>query len=260
MANYDVLGNLMVVKFGDEVKTGEKKKIAEKLLKEHKSVRTVVEKVDRFKGRLRTIKTRYLAGEKTKEVLYKENGCEFRFNVESCYFSPRLAGEREEIANKVKKGERVLVMFSGVGVYGIVIAKKKKAEVTCVELSRACNKYALENVKRNKVSVEIVQGDVRRVVGKGKKISGKFDRIVMARPNLKDSFLDVAFKVSKRGTEVNYYGFYSVEDAEEKGMLKKLILEEAKKAKKKVKILRMKRAGDIAPYKFRYRIDLKVLN
>lgn len=85
----------------------------------------------------------------------------------------------------------------------------------------------------------------------------KFDRIVMARPNLKDSFLDVAFKRIKKKGIVHYYGFYQEKDV--KG-LRELVNSEAKKARKKIKILKVKKAGDIGPYRFRYRVDLKVLN
>jgi len=34
---------------------------------------------------------------------------------------------------------------------------------------------------------------------------------------------------------------------------------EADKLKRKIKILRVVKAGDIAPYKFRYRVEIKVL-
>ena len=115
-----------------------------------------------------------------------------------------------EIAHKIKKGENVLVMFGGVGPFAIVIGKNSKANrVTSIELSRECNKYALINAKRNKIrNLEIVQGDVRRVIGKGKKVNLKFDRIAMPRPNLKDSFLDIAFSVVKKNGIIHYYGFY----------------------------------------------------
>ncbi len=262
MANYDILGNIAIVKFSEDVKANEKKKFANELLKQHKSVRTILEKSERFKGRLRTIKTNYLAGEKTKEALYKENGCAFRLNVDTCYFSPRLSTERKEVSDMIKKGEKVLVMFGGVAPFAIVIGKLSKAgKVVSVELGRECNKYAKENVKRNKLEgkVEIIQGDVRRIIGAKKKVDDRFDRIVMARPNLKDSFLDVAFSVSKKGTIIHYYGFYHEQDFAN-GELKKLILDEAEKVGKKVKISEMKKAGDIAPGKFRYRVDFKVLN
>lgn len=253
----DILGNIAILKFDRKVKNSKKKKIALNFLKENKSVRTILEKTAGFSGRLRTQKTRWLAGDKTKEALYKENACSFRFNVDTCYFSPRLSSERLEIARKVKKGEKVLVMFSGVGPFAIVIGKLSKAgKIISVELSRECCKYAKLNVKRNKLdNVEIVQGDVRRVIGKGKKVSDCFDRIVMPRPNLEDSFLDVAFSVSKKNTIIHYYGFYL---ESEKENMKALILDEAKKAGKKVKLPGVKKAGDIAARKYRFRADFEV--
>src|SRR3989338_1175932 len=124
-------------------------------------------------------------------------------------------------------------MFGGVAPFAIVIAKKSYAEkVVSVELGRECNKYANENIKRNKVKdkVELIQVDVR------KKILGKekYSKIVMARPNLKDSFLDVAFKAIKKNGMVYYYGFYNENEADK---IKLLIIDEALKAKKKIKIL-----------------------
>ena len=255
MRAYDVLGNIALLKFRKNEKLDDKKKKALKLLKENPSIKTVLEKTDKFKGRLRTLKTNYLAGERTKEILYKENGCIFRFNVEKSYFSSRLSNERLEIARKVQKNERVLVLFGGVAPYAIIIAKVAKPnKIVSIELSRESSKYALENVKRNKVNVEIVQGDVRRVLPK---IKEKFDRIIMARPNLKDSFLDIVFPKIKKFGIIHYYGFYNEDDKEE---LKLLIEREVKKAGKKIKIIKVKKAGDIGPYKFRYRADVKVLN
>ncbi len=257
MAGYDVVGNIVIVKFDRKTKASEKKKFALNFLKEHQNVRTVLEKSRKFSGRLRTQKTKYLAGERNKEVLYKENGCAFRFNVDSCYFSPRLASERKEIASFVRKGENVLVLFGGVAPYAVVIAKLSKAsKIVSVELGRECCKYGEMNVRLNKVSdrVEIVSGDVRR---KLKSIKEKFDRIVMPRPNLKDSFLDVSFPRVKKGGIIHYYGFY---EEEEKERLRELIMDEAKNAGKKVKILEIKKAGEIGTHKYRYRVDIMVLN
>lgn len=283
---YDVFGNIALLKFDRDARLREKKKFALEYLARQKNVTTVLEKTEKFSGRLRTLKTKWLAGEKTTEALYKENGCLFRLNIETCYFSPRLSTERLEVARMVKPRENVLVMFGGVAPFAIVIGKfSKAAKVVSVELGRECSKYAIQNVKRNKLTgrVEVVQGDVRRVIGKGKKVDGHarraqlrgaaksttvpshreqedfagFDRIVMARPNLKDSFLDVAFSVIKKGGVIHYYGFYPESEA---GKLNELIKEEARKAGKKIKILDVRKAGDIGPYKFRYRADVKVMS
>ena len=271
---YDILGNIAIVKFKRGSKVIDKKKFALKLMKERKNVTTVLEKTNKFSGRLRTLSTKFITGVKTKETFYRENGCEFRFNTDTCYFSPRLASERLEIAKMVKKGEEVLVLFGGVAPFAVVIAKLSKAKkVVSIELGKECSKYAIDNAKRNKVSdkVEIIQGDVRKKLPKMKQNAKKysifgvsktksfegFDRIVMARPNLKDSFLDVSFPRVKKNGIVHYYGFCNEEDLDE---MKLMIADEAKNARREIKIIGVKKAGDIGVKKYRYRIDIKVLN
>ena len=255
MAPYDIVGNIAIVKFRRETKASEKKRVAAQLLRQHAQLITVLEKTGRFKGRLRAQKTRYIAGERMKEAVYRENGCVFRLDVDRCYFSPRLASERKKIAEMVKEGERVLVMFGGVAPFAIVIARLAKPKcVVSMELSRACTRYARENVLKNKVQriVETVQGDVRRLIPKVKE---KFDRVVMPRPNLRESFLSFALRAVKKGGVIQYYGFYRENEREE---MKRLIESEARKARKKVKIIRVKKAGNIGVRRYRWRADLRV--
>jgi len=296
--SFDVLGNIAIVNFPRDFKLGAKKKFAEKLLKEHKNIKTVLEKSGRVKGRLRKPTTRHLAGEKTKEVLYKENDCVFRFNVDTTYFSPRLSNERKEIASLIKKNEDVLVMFAGVAPFSIVIAKKSKARrVVSNEINREASKYAKLNVERNNVKdrVEVVQGDIKKWVEKLREkgvvsVGGnekmppfsasrkereenrglpRFDVIVMPRPQLKDTFLEQAFMLSKKGTRIYYYDFCRVGEAplgvpqstefRGKDLIVEKIKKEAERDKKKIKILKVKKAGEIAPYKIRVRVDFKIL-
>ena len=110
---FDILGNIAIVKFPKGFKSINKKIFADKILKENNSVKTILEKVGKFSGRLRKMKTKHLAGEKTKEVLYKENGCIFRFNIDKAYFSSRLSNERKEIASKIKKTVGPLIKLTG---------------------------------------------------------------------------------------------------------------------------------------------------
>ncbi len=257
--SFDRLGNIALVKFSRDVKSKDKKQFAVKILHENPAMRTVLEKIGGFKGRLRKQETKYIAGEKTKEVLYKENGCVFRFNIDKTYFSPRLSNERKEIASLIKKGEEVLVMFSGVAPYPIVIARNSKArKVFSVEINKEASKYAEMNVELNNVRdrVEIIQGDIKRIEKKFKKIGKKFDVIVMPRPQLKESFLHEAFILSKKNTRIYYYDFCGMEEKEK--IIEK-IKNEAKKNRKKIKILKTKIAGEIAPYKIRFRVDFVIL-
>ena len=277
---FDRFGNIAVVKFGKEAKLKDKKKFASKLMKDHKSLTTVLEKTGKFKGRLRKQQTKHLAGEKTKEALYKENNCVFRFNIDKTYFSPRLSNERKEISKKVKKGDEVLVMFAGAGPYSIVIAKNSRAKkVYSNEINREANKYGKLNAELNKVKHKIIflDGDIKRIAERMSKanttptndlknvkaknpelkdIPRYFNVIIMPRPKLKASFLKEAFMLSKKATRIFYYDFCKEDEIDS---IVEKIKAEAKKARKKIKILKIKKAGEIAPYKFRVRVDFKVL-
>src|SRR3990167_3451631 len=255
--SFNILGNIAVVNFSDKIKLKDKKTFAKEILKKNQNVKTVLEKSGKFRGRLRKMQTKYLAGEKNKEVLYKENNCVFRFNIDTTYFSPRLSNERKEIASLIKKDDKVLVMFSGVGPYSICIAKNSRAEVYSNEINREANKYAELNVKLNKVrdKVELISGDIKKAAEKLKNKKQKFSVIVMPRPRLKESFLKQAFMLSKKRTKIFYYDFCKIEN---KNKIIEKIKNEARKAKKKIKILREKPSGEIAPYKIRLRVDFEI--
>jgi tRNA (guanine37-N1)-methyltransferase len=254
--SYDILGNIALVRFPEDYKQKDKKIFAEKILKEQKGIRTVLEKVGKIKGRLRKLSTKFILGENTKEVLYRENGCVFRFDIDETYFSPRLSNERKEIAEQIKKGETVLVMFAGVAPFSIVIAKNSQAKkVYSNEINREANKYAELNIKLNKLKdkIELVNGDAKKLP---LKLKQKFDVIVMPRPQLKDSFLKQAFALSKKGTRIYYYDFCKEDEIDS---VVEMIKKEASEAKKKIKIVKTKRAGELSPSKIRLRVDFYVV-
>lgn len=258
--SYSVLGSVAIVNFPRGTKKKEKKHFALELLKKNKAIKTVLYKSGIFHGRLRTMKTKYLAGEKTKEIIYHENRCVFRFNVDKTYFSPRLSNERKEMCSKIKKGDEVLVMFAGVAPFSIVLAKNTKAsKIYSNELNKRANKYAEMNIELNKVKdkVILINGNIRKIARKLAKEKKKFDIIIMPRPQLKNSFLKEAFILSKKGTKIYYYDFCKVNEVDAKVNMIKF---EATKFGKKIKVLKVKHAGEIAPYKIRVRVDFEVLN
>lgn len=256
---FNILGSIAIVNFSDDVSLKEKKKFAREILEGVKVVKTVVEKSKKFSGRLRKMETRHLAGERNKEVLYRENGCVFRFNIDDTYFSPRLSNERKELASLMKKGDEVLVMFAGIGPFSCVIAKNSGAKVVYSnEINRKANSYEKLNVERNKLKdkVFLIPGDIKKVALRLKGKKKRFDAIVMPRPQLKDSFLEQAFMLSKKGTRIYYYDFCKVE---EMNLIVEKVKAQARLAKKKIKILDVKTAGEIAPYKARVRVDFRVV-
>lgn len=251
---FEVIGSIAILQLPEN----EKKKakfLAQKILDSNKHIKSVALKTSRVKGRLRKRGLKIIFGRRTKETVHRESNCLMKVNAETCYFSPRLSNERIEIAKQIKGKKKVLVMFAGIAPYALVIAKfNPKAGITAIELNKEACKYAEENVKLNKFKgIKIIQGDVKKIIPK---LKGKFDFIVMPRPQLKETFLKEAFTVSKKGTKIFYYDFAKQDEIEKKV---KAIEEEAKKARKKIKILKVKKAGEIAPYKFRIRVDFLVL-
>jgi tRNA (guanine37-N1)-methyltransferase len=256
--SFDVLGEIALIQIPRELEEKEKI-IGEMLLELNKHVKTVYGK-GKFYGRLRKQKIRLIAGKNQEETIYKESGCLMKLNIKTCYFSPRLSTDRLDVAKKVKKKENVLVMFSGVAPYGLVIAKHSKCKkVVNVELNRECTKYAKINIRLNRLSnCEAVQGDVKKICPEFKKKKIYFDRIVMARPQLKDTFLKEAFLAAKKGTIIHFQDFVNQKEID-KDISRKRVLEAAKSSRKKVRISDFKILRELAPYKYHVRVDFRLL-
>lgn len=156
-------------------------------------------------------------------------------------------------------------MFAGVGVYPIVICKySNPGRIVGVEIGKECCKYFQENLILNKMinKIKIIQGDVKKkirkggLIVKGNLVPLQFDVVVMSRPNLKESFLKQGLLASKKGTKIFYYGFCN---EDEKDKMAEDLIKESNELKRKIKIIKVAKAGEIAPYKFRYRFEIKVL-
>lgn len=250
----EVVGKILILEIPPELKKKEKL-IAQAYLQFHRHLETVVKKSAIHTGEYRLRKVTVLAGKKTKETVHVENGIKLKLDLEKTYFSARSGSERLRIAQLVKKNEEVLVMFSGAAPYPLVIAKNSPARIVYgIEINPLAHQYALENVKLNKLEqkVIIVQGDVRTVLPTIKK---KFDRIVMPLPKTGEQFLDLALKKAKPKAVIHLYDFLSEPEIPSQ---RKVILAIGKKAKKKLKILRVVKCGQFGPGVFRICFDLKV--
>jgi len=255
--SFDVVGSIMIFAEFPKELVRKERKIGRIILDNYNNIKTVLRKTKKYSGKYRIPKYKIMAGDRKKEGLHKENNGVFLLDVEKVYFSSRLATERKRINQLVKKNESVLVMFSGCGVYPINIAKNSKVkEVYGVEINPTAHKYAVFNVKKNKVEgrVKLFKGDVRKIVPGLKK---KFDRIVMPLPRGGENYLELALRFVKKKGFVHFYDFLRVDDFE-------LAVEKVKyacdKAKKECKILEMNKCGEFGPRIFRICVNFKVLS
>jgi tRNA (guanine37-N1)-methyltransferase len=211
-------------------------------------VKVVLRKKGIHHGEFRTQDLECLFGEKRKETVYKENGVFMKLNVERCYFSPRLGTERMRIANLVKKGEKVLVLFSGVGPYPLVIARHSHASlIVGVEKNPVAHKYAVYNCRKY-LNIKLINKDVKDF-----KTKEKFDRILMPLPKSAEDFLDVAAKFLNKNGVIHFYDFQEEKDIPQK------TLEKIKSKIPKIKVLDIVRCGQYAPGKYRVCVDFRAV-
>jgi len=292
----DIIGDIAILKFPKGTWKITKKLRAMKFLKTTPNITTVLEKTGKFKGRLRTHKTKHLAGLKTKEANYKENGCTFHFNIDETYFSPRLSNERKVIAEQVakliphnknflltknktfssqkpgarggskskkdlrggtlKKTQKILVMFAGVAPYPITIAKTLKQQNKHAQI------YSNElNRKANKyaeknIYVNKLQNMITLIPGDAKKLS---DKKVMR--NSFDVILmprpNLKDTFLKTTLKLSKRG--TVIFYHGFGTKEEVLSEIKKDCGKKIGKISIRKAGDIGPSIYRWQAVFKVL-
>lgn len=249
---YDIIGNKekAVALIGVNAKSP--KKAAKEIMKRHKNVKSVLQKMAERKDTFRLYPCKLLLGNKNTEVIHKEHGYTIKIDPQKAYFSPRESTERQRIAEMVKSKENVLVMFSGACPYAIAIAKKQPLvdKIYAIEINPAAHAYAVENIKLNHLEKKIIPvlNDVRQA-----KDVGKFNRIIMPLVEKAIDYLDEAFLHSKRGTIIHLYGLSK--DANFKD-LEERVKEKAKN--RKYKIVKRQKVLPYAPHIMKVRLDIKV--
>ncbi len=253
--SFDIVGDVAIIEIPRGL--GKRKRIiADALRSLHPRIKTVCSKKGERTGDFRLRPLQVLLGKETRTE-HVESGCRFRLDLRDSYFSGREGTERRRVAGQVKRGEHVLVMFSGVGPFAIVIAKTQPAvgKVHALEINKKAHESALENVRINRVQAKVVPvcGDVRRVCPKLKQ---KFDRIVMPLPKGAHDFLDVAFRCVKKGGMIHLYHVDSEEDLYSAAL--KMIKKAALHAGKKVKVVNLQRVLPYGPRAWKICIDFRV--
>jgi len=257
--SFDIIGDVAVIEIPEELRNKEKE-IAKALIKTHSHVMTVCKKLGGRKGtkRLRDFEVIFTKKVVTPmQTIHKEHGCLFKLDVSKTYFSPRESTERLRIAEKVKPGEKILVMFGGIAPLPIMIAKKQGGtkKIYSVEINPDATMYARENVVLNNVieNIVTVEGDVKDFC---KKIREKFDRILMPLPEQAYKYLDSAFLCCKKGGIIHLYGI-----SKEKRLFKDLekkIERRARESKRKIKIVDRKKVLPYRPREWKVCIDFEV--
>ncbi|MEM2176266.1 MAG: class I SAM-dependent methyltransferase family protein [Archaeoglobaceae archaeon] len=233
--SYKIVGDIAIVKFGDEV-AEYGKLIGATILKQNPRLKSVW----RDKGKEGMIRKPYfelLAGEGS-ETVHVENGFFFKLDVTKVMFSLGNQYERMRIAQEVASDEIVVDMFAGIGYFSIPIAKRAK-KVYAIEINPESYRYLVENMELNKLKNIIpVLGDSMFVTPE--RIA---DRVVMGHIFCTD-FLPTAIRAIAEDGFLHYH----------ESVPEKIIWRAAKRVEKacgevgrKCKILKVRRVKNYAP-------------
>lgn len=200
LPSYEIIGDIAVI---SEL-TVEKDEAVEGILDHHPHVETILLKKGGLNGEYRVGDYEKLYGGET-ETFHKEFGVNLKVDPTKAYFSERFSTERNRIVSQIDDGEKILVMFAGVGPFAVMAGKNASPEkVLAVEKNPEACEYLKENIKLNNLeeTVEAFCGDVKEV-----EYSDKFDRIVMPLPGSADRFLNLAAELVEGGGVIHYYRF-----------------------------------------------------
>jgi tRNA (guanine37-N1)-methyltransferase len=201
---FDQVGDIIIVRIPDSL-LSKKKIIGEALLEQVKTAKSVFYQSSSVEGEFRTRKLEILAGEDKTETEYKEFGCRFIVDVEKAFFSPRLSTERDRIADLVQEGETVINMFGGVGMFSIIIAKRKNCTVYNIDINPIAAKLCEKNIELNKLKGKVISinGDAAKIIEE--QLRDKGDRVLMLLPERSDEFLNSAISSTKNKGVIHYY-------------------------------------------------------
>ena len=218
ISSFDQIGDIIIVRIPDSL-LSKKKLIGETLLKQVKIAKSIFYQASAVEGDFPTRNLEILAGDNKTETEYKEFGCKFTVDVENAFFSPRLSTERERIANLVHDGETVVNMFAGVGMFSIMIAKKKKCTVYSIDINPIAAKLCEKNIIANKLAGNVISinGDASQIIQE--QLENKSDRTLMLLPERSDEFLKSAISATKSGGIIHYYSHIHADKKSNAGKL-----------------------------------------
>lgn len=252
---YDILGDVAIIIVPEELSPHETA-IADAILEASHNIRVVAKRAGKYSDEYRTIALKKIGGQGGLETIHKEYGMRLHVDPEKVYYSPRSGNERYRIASLVSPGERVLVMFSGIAPFPLMIASNSEAqEITGIEKNPVAHLFALKNLAANRKTsnITLLHGDVKDIIPG---IETHFSRIVMPLPQSASDHLELAIRSLAINGWLHFYDFCHVEEFETAVVSVK---KTCKYLGKEITKYSIHRCGHIAPRKYRICVDAQII-
>jgi tRNA (guanine37-N1)-methyltransferase len=252
----DIVGNIAVVELADDLEPYVQE-IGQAIARVNPKLIAVYAKAGSVTGVYRTRPLRLLVGEPRTQTIHVEYGVRLVVDLAETYFSPRLGTEHDRVAKLVRPGEVVVDMFTGVGPFALLAAKRQAVTVYALDVNAHAIGCLEQSLKLNRLKGQIVPllGDSRRIVLD--ELRRRADRIIMNLPHDAFTYLDVAAAAVKTtGATIHFYGVTSEDLPLER--LEAQVTAELAKHGIGIKRLESRRVRDIAPHEAQVALDLQV--
>ena len=254
-SSYDLVGDIAILDIPIDLKH-KQSLIANEILNSNKKIKTIAIKTSATKGKYRIRKIKPIAGKKTTKTICVESGCKFVVDLNKTYYTNRFSQDRLNIASQIKCDENILVLFSGICPYPIVIEKHANPKsIVAIELNPKAHELAIENIKLNKCTkITAINNDVSKVLNK--KYNDYADRILMPHPSASLDFLSYALRSAKHNAIIHLYVFIDSNDWSKQFLISEKI---AQKENCKLELLNVSTVRPFSKSKSQVRFDIKVI-
>jgi len=194
---FDVVGDIALLhSIPDYESETDLAEIGNAIMKRNKNIKVVAVRSNALSGTERSPGEegiKIIAGAQRSPLItsHMEYGIKCVVDLSHTFFSSRMGPERLRICQQVARGEKILVLFCGVGMDALQLAGRTEATILAVELNPIayqCAQRAHRMLLKNKASkcpnaaerLTFVQGDAIECMSKLEPRS--FDRILAPRP------------------------------------------------------------------------------
>ncbi|MFX1319724.1 MAG: class I SAM-dependent methyltransferase family protein [Promethearchaeota archaeon] len=253
----DIIGEIAIVELDTELIPYETR-IGEAIMMINSRVSSVYAKEGGVSGMCRLRPLRLIAGRDQTYTVHTEYGVKLAIDVVHTYFSPRLGTEHDRVAGQVQSGEVIVDMFTGVGPFALLAAKRQPVQVFAIDVNPQAIQCLKKSLELNRLVGEIVPivGDARVIINE--QLAQKADRVIMNLPNEAFLFLDAAVTVlNPKGGIIHFYGVTSPSLSDE--ALQSKVLDRLADLGWKATVTHLRSVRPAAPHEDQIALDLHVV-
>ncbi|KAL7434506.1 hypothetical protein ACHAXM_004098 [Skeletonema potamos] len=287
--SYDVVGDVAILNNLPEGDEETQRKVGEWIMQKNKAIKIVVARhcplstEDRSPG---STGLKQLAGHPRNPIVtsHYEYGIKCVVDLNHTFFSPRMAPERLRLSQQVARGERVLVVFAGVGMEALQFAARTEAKEVLViernEVACECIRRGKLMLSRNKTApcpgsgqgaserLKILEGDALELLPTLEKEG--YDRIVAPRPKEGSldgdlgtgdagmTFLLAMLPLLKQKGECHWYDFAADHELPNCNRTRKQLESACQALGLEMEVLHVARVGSIAKRQWRVCVDFRI--